>query len=31
MRDEKLAQLRTCFDAESGVLVIAENGARAND
>lgn len=26
MRDEKLAQLRTQFDAESGVLRIAENG-----
>jgi hypothetical protein len=26
MRDEKLAQLRTQFDAESGVLTIAENG-----
>jgi uncharacterized protein len=26
MRDEKLAQLRTRFDAESGVLAIAENG-----
>ena len=26
MRDEKLAQLRTRFDAESGVLVIAEDG-----
>jgi hypothetical protein len=26
MRDEKLAQLRTCFDAESGVLTIIENG-----
>jgi uncharacterized protein YcbX len=26
MRDEKLAQLRTCFDAESGVLAIAEDG-----
>jgi hypothetical protein len=25
MRDEKLAQLRTRFDAESGVLAIAEN------
>jgi hypothetical protein len=25
MRDEKLAQLRTCFDAESGVLRIAED------
>jgi hypothetical protein len=26
MRDEKLAQLQTRFDAESGVLTIAENG-----
>lgn len=26
MRDEKLAQLRTCLDLESGVLAIAENG-----
>jgi hypothetical protein len=26
MRDEKLAQLRTQFDAETGVLTIAENG-----
>src|ERR1700745_4142248 len=26
MRDEKLAQLRTRFDAESGVLAIAEDG-----
>ena len=26
MRDEKLAQLRTRFDAESGVLAIAEHG-----
>jgi hypothetical protein len=26
MRDEKLAQLRTHFDAESGVLAIAKNG-----
>src|SRR6267142_3313525 len=26
MRDEKLAQLRTRFDAESGVLAITENG-----
>ena len=26
MRDEKLAQLQTGFDAESGVLTIAENG-----
>ena len=26
MRDEKLARLRTRFDAESGVLSIAENG-----
>src|SRR5229473_8249510 len=26
MRDEKLAQLRTRFDAESSVLAIAENG-----
>jgi hypothetical protein len=26
MRDEKLAQLRTHFDVESGVLTIAENG-----
>ena len=26
MRDEKLAQLRTHFDAESGVLVLAKNG-----
>src|SRR5438270_6423687 len=26
MRDEKLAQLRTCFDAESGVLMVVENG-----
>jgi hypothetical protein len=26
MRDEKLAQLQTHFDAESGVLAIAENG-----
>jgi hypothetical protein len=26
MRDEKLARLQTCFDAESGVLTIAENG-----
>jgi hypothetical protein len=26
MRDEKLAQLQTRFDAESGVLAIAENG-----
>ena len=26
MRDEKLAQLRTHFDVESGVLAIAENG-----
>src|SRR5712691_6503375 len=26
MRDEKLAQLRTHFDAESGVLTIAEHG-----
>ena len=25
MRDEKLARLRTRFDAESGVLAIAEN------
>ena len=26
MRDEKLAQLRTHFDVESGVLTISENG-----
>src|SRR5438270_5671245 len=26
MRDEKLARLQTRFDAESGVLTIAENG-----
>jgi uncharacterized protein YcbX len=26
MRDEKLAQLHTCFDAKSGVLSITENG-----
>jgi len=26
MREEKLAQLRTHFDAESGILAIAENG-----
>ncbi len=26
MRDEKLAQLQTRFDAESGILTIAENG-----
>lgn len=26
MRDEKLALLQTCFDSESGVLTIAENG-----
>jgi uncharacterized protein len=26
MRDEKLAQLRTRFEAESGILEIAENG-----
>src|SRR4051794_24344427 len=26
MRNEKLAQLRTCFDAESGILAIAEDG-----
>jgi hypothetical protein len=26
MRDEKLAQLQTAFDAESGMLTIAENG-----
>src|ERR1700757_2198270 len=26
MRDEKLAQLRTRFDAEGGILEIAENG-----
>src|ERR1700741_182529 len=26
MRDEKLAQLQTRFDADSGVLAIAENG-----
>jgi hypothetical protein len=26
MRDEKLAQLRTHFDAQSGVLAIAKNG-----
>jgi uncharacterized protein len=28
MRDEKLAQLQTRFDAESGVLTIAEDGRR---
>ena len=26
MREEKLAQLRTHFDVESGILAIAENG-----
>ena len=26
MREEKLAPLRTHFDAESGILAIAENG-----
>src|SRR5690348_6378222 len=28
MRDEKLARLQTCFDADSGTLSISENGAR---